>query len=318
MPGPFFIAGTARCGTTQLRQVLGEHPDVYAINWESRFIVDPGGLADATFALTEGYTPIHSYDALRRLSELLTQRIAGYSEGILRGSGLVDEIGHDHFMQAVTKLWERLTWYEYDTIVPPLTYRFGRWQYSPGEARSLHCVIGRHFTDRAELMAIFREFVDDIFGAPSRRAGKTTWCEKSPPGNLLFIPFLSELFPEGKVIAIMRHPAHVAASFLDQPWAPGTLTDVLCFLEPIYRRWLAQRPELLADPRYIEVRSEDLARDWPERRRELFIRLELPDADTPSGFRPEVLDHRSAQLDDKQHAEVQDRLGFAITELGYG
>lgn len=317
MPGPFFIAGTTRCGTTQLRQVMGEHPDVYAIRWESRFIVDPGGLADAMFPLTDGYSPVHSYDTLRRLADMLTRRVAGYGDGIFRGTGLVDEIGHAHYMEAVARLWDRLTWYEYDTIVPPETIRYDRWHYSPGETRSTHLMIGRHFTDRTELIAAFREFIEDIFGAPTRRAGKPTWCEKSPPSNLLCIPFLLELFPEGKVITIMRNPVHVAASFLDQPWAPKTLTDILSFLEPIYRRWLAQRPELLLDPRYVEVKSEDLAQNWPERRRDLFTRLELPDFSTSSSFQPEALDHRRAQLDDKQQAEVENRLGFAITELGY-
>lgn len=318
MPGPFFVAGTACCGSTQLRQVLGEHPDVYAMNWESRFIVDPGGFADAMRALTEGYSALPSYDALRRLGDMLTYQVAGYGEGSQRGSGLVDEIGRDYYMEATAKLWKQLTWYEYDTLVPTLTYRFNRWQYSPGEPRSLHTVIGRYFTDRAELIAIFREFIQEIFDGTARRAGKDTWCEESSPGNLLFIPFLLELFPDGNVIAIMRNPADVAASFLDLPWAPGTLSEVLSFLEPVYRRWLAQRPGLLRDPRYVEVRSDDLARDWPERRRELFARLGLRDSSVHGDFRSESLGRRGAELDEKQQSEVEDRLGFAMTELGYG
>jgi len=316
MPGPFFVAGTACCGGTRLSQVLGEHPDVYAINWESRFIVDPGGFADAMFALTAGYSALNSYDTLRRLDDMLTYRAAGYADGILRGSGLLDEIGRDHYLKATAKLWEQLTWYEYDTLVPTMTYRFSRWQYSPGEPRSLHTVIGRYFTERAELIAIFREFIEEIFGGTARRAGKGTWCEESSLGNLLFTPFLLELFPAGKVIAIMCDPADVAASYLDQPWAPGRLSEVLCFLEPVYRRWLAQRPGLLRDPRYVEVRSGDLARDWPERRRELFGRLGLSDSGD-SGV-PITPGMPSVQLDEKQRAEVEDRLGFAMTGLGYG
>jgi hypothetical protein len=52
MVGPFFVAGTGRCGTSQMRQVLGEHPDVHALLWEARFVVDPGGFEDLARALT--------------------------------------------------------------------------------------------------------------------------------------------------------------------------------------------------------------------------------------------------------------------------
>ena len=43
MGGPYFVAGTGRCGTSQLVRVLGEHPEVHALRWESRFLGDPGG-----------------------------------------------------------------------------------------------------------------------------------------------------------------------------------------------------------------------------------------------------------------------------------
>jgi hypothetical protein len=43
----------------------------------------------------------------------------------------------------------------------------------------------------------------------------------------------------------------VPAGETDQPWAPFTLQGVLGWLEPVYRRWLAQRPALLEDRRYV-------------------------------------------------------------------
>ena len=150
----------------------------------------------------------------------------------------------------------------------------------------------------------------------AQAAGKPTWCEKTP-FNLLSVPFLLELFPEATVVVIMRHPVLVAASHLDQPWAPSTLEGVLDWLEPVYRRWLAQRPALLRDRRYVEVKAETLAASWPDSRRELFGRLGLPDADTASTFAAGRLAARRAQLSDSEHAEVASRLGWAAEELGY-
>jgi len=315
--GPFFIAGTGRSGTTRLSQILGEHPEVYSVSWESRFLIDPGGFEDLARVLTVDYTPLHSDDALRRLAYKLTRGLTGFNDNVLRGWGLAEEIGFDRYMKAVENLWQLLTWYEYDTAEPPLARRFTGWQYSPAEERSRHNMIGRYFTDRAELISILRGFTEEIFGGVASSVGKRTWCEKSPPGNLLSIPFLQELFPEATTIVIMRHPAGVAASYLDQPWTPSDIDGVLCFLEPIYSRWLVQRPALLKSDLYLEVKAEELADDWPASRSRFFGSLGLCDADTPSAFTPAALDHRDDQLTDEQMSRVTARLGHVISAMGY-
>jgi omega-hydroxy-beta-dihydromenaquinone-9 sulfotransferase len=314
--GPFFIAGTGRCGTSQLLRVLGEHPEVHGLEWESRFLVDPGGFEDLAHALTVAYTPYHADDALRRLAWLLNERLTGHTSEAFRGWGLADEIGPDSYRAATDRLWEQLTWYEFEEYVPPLSYRYGRRQYAPGEARSHRRVVARYFPDRAQLISILREFTSGLFGAVALRAGKRAWCEKTP-FSLLSIPFLHELFPEATVVVIMRHPAAVVASHLDQRWAPSTLDGVLNWLEPLYRRWLAQRGALLDNPCYLEVKAESLVVDWPARRRELFERLGLPDSATPSSFTASRLSHRDEQLGPAERRQIATRLQWATEELGY-
>jgi hypothetical protein len=314
--GPFFVAGTGRCGTSQLCRVLGEHPDVHSLVWESRFLVDPGGFEDLARALTIGYTPYHADDALRRLAWLLNERLTGNTAEAFRGWGLAAEIGPEVYRASTDQLWTRLTWYEFDEAVPPLSYRYGRWQYAPGEAQSHRRVVARYFPDRAELIAILRDFTTGLFDAAARHAGKRTWCEKTP-FSLLSVPFLFELFPEATIVVIMRHPYQVAASHLDQPWAPSTLDAVLNWLEPVYRRWLDQRPTLLNHPGYVEVKAESLAARWPASERELFERLGLSEADTPSSFTASRLSHRDGQLDPGQVSQVAERLQWVAEDLGY-
>jgi omega-hydroxy-beta-dihydromenaquinone-9 sulfotransferase len=252
--GPFFVGGTGRCRTSQLTRVLGEHPQVHALQWESRFLVDPGGFEDLARALTAACTP----------TTPTTRSAAWPGMSSMR--------------------WCR------------------RWVTGPGA----HGTPGarRRSTGGwwpaafpAGLTGILREFIQRLFGGAASRAGKRTWCEKTP-FNLLSVPFLLELFPEAAVVGIMRHPVHVAASHLDQPWAPSTLDGVLGWLEPVYRRWLAQRPGLLNDRRYVEVKAETLAASWPDTRRELFGRLGLPDAGAASTFAASRLAIWRAQLSD--------------------
>ncbi len=95
--GPFFVGGTGRCGTSQLTRVLGEHPQVHALEWESRFLVDPGGFEDLARALTVAYTPYHADDALGRLAWLLGERLTGHSRETFRGWGLAEELGSEHY-----------------------------------------------------------------------------------------------------------------------------------------------------------------------------------------------------------------------------
>jgi hypothetical protein len=314
--GPFFVAGTARCGTSHLVRVLGEHPEVYGLERESRFLVDPGGFEDLVRALTVAYTPYHADDALRRLAWLLNERLTGQSSEAFRGWSLADEIGQDSYGDAVDKLWGQLSWYEFDEVVPPLSHQYGRWQYAPGEARACRRVVARYYPDRGELIAILRDFILDLFGGVASRAGKRTWCEKTPL-NLLSIPFLRELFPEAMIVVIMRHPYKVAVSHLDQPWTPSTIDGVLNWLDPIYRRWLAQRSALLNDPGYVEVKAERIAAEWPDSRRELFERIGLPNTETQSTFSSSRLAHHDTQLGADQWSQIFTRLRWAAEELGY-
>jgi hypothetical protein len=296
--------------------VIGAHPAVHALRHETRFLVDPGGFEDLARALTVAYTPYHADDALRRLAWLLEERLTGRTMEEFRGWTLDEELGIERYQDAVSWLWRELTWFDLEVGVPARRVRDGRWDYAPGEEQHHRRVVGRYFPDRTQLVRILRTFTERLFGGAAEDAGKRTWVEKTP-FNLLSIPFLWELFPESTVIVIARHPVDVAASHLDQSWAPSTITDVLNWLEPVYQRWLAARPSLLGDGRYVEVRLEDLADRWPTSRTELFERLGLPDAETTATLEPGRVHHRAGQLTAEQRREITGRLGWVMDALDY-
>jgi hypothetical protein len=314
MPGPFFVGGTGRSGTTHLTAVLGQHPAVYALPDETRFLIDPGGLEDLTHALTEAYTPFHADDALRRFDHLMRQQVTGQTLTSARGSDLPSMVGESRYWAALAQLQERLIWYAYDAVVPPDPRMKTPALYEP---RTYRRVMLRYFPQRQDLIVLLRGFVEELFSGAATEHGKQTWCEKTPL-NILSAPFLWELFPEATIIHIMRHPLGVVASHLDQRWAPDSLHGVVAWLSPIYERWFRLRDTLdLNQVRLVEVRLEDLASDWPRQRQSLFAALGLDDAETPAGFERSAVDHRDNQLTADERAYVVSELGWAIERLGY-
>ncbi|MDQ1014194.1 hypothetical protein QFZ43_000743 [Streptomyces afghaniensis] len=156
-----------------------------------------------------------------------------------------------------------------------------------------------------------------MFGGAAADAGKPIWCEKTP-FNLLCMDFLWELVPEATIVHIKRHPVAVVASHVDQPWAPPTVDGALAWLEPVYDRWLAWKATVdLTARRYVEVKAEDLAADWPEQRRALFERLGVDDFATTSTFQSHRLDHRHGQFDRRTREFVERTLGGVIPAMGY-
>lgn len=314
-PSPVFVAGTGRSGTSRIADIIGEHPLIHRIPMETKFLVDPGGLRDLADALTHRYDPGVGEDALRRLSELLTVRVPGRRDD--RGKTVPELVGQGRYRDALQQLWPRLIAFRYDESAPPE----GFWDLDrppgPFDPPSRRRVVPRYFTDRDELFGILRGLVDTMFGGAAADAGKSTWCEKTP-FNLLNMDFLWELVPEATIVHIKRHPVAVLASHLDQPWAPSTVEGALAYLKPIYQQWLTWKNSVdLTGRRYVEVKAEDLATDWPGRRRALFERLGVDDFATPATFQSQKLANRAGQFDDETREYVEAALGAVIPAMGY-
>jgi hypothetical protein len=292
---PIFVGGTGRSGTTVLADIIGQHPEVWHVPTETRFLVDPGGVEDLVRALSTEYTPFHGSDALTRFTTILTQDVAGQAPpGALVHADLPAIFGAEPYADWSRRFLAALTWYAFND-------------------RATERIVGRYFADRSELLALCRSFVDELFSAGARTAGKSRWCEKTP-NNMLEAEFLWDLFPDAQFLHIVRHPVQVAASHLSMEWAPDDIASACNWLEPMYQQWLAGKS---ADaPRCRQLRLEDLAADWARERRALFDWLGLPDADTALAFTPDRIAHW-APMSAADESYVRERLGFAIEAFGY-
>ncbi len=315
-PSPVFVAGTGRSGTSQIADIIGEHPQIHRIPIETRLIPDPGGLRDLADALTTRYDPYVGDDALRRLGEMLIVHLPRRFDSY-RGHTVSQAIGERHYWDAVGRLWSELVATTFDAPLPGAGSGHADWPAGPFEPRSHRMAIPRYFGDRPELIAILRRAVDTMFGGAAADAGKQTWCEKTP-FNLLCVDFLWELFPEASIVHIKRHPVAVVASHLDQSWAPPTVDGVLAWVRPLYDRWLTWKATAdLTNRRYVEVKAEDLAADWSAQRGALFKLLGVDDVATTSTFASHLLANRDDHFDPETRAYVERALGDVIPAMGY-
>lgn len=172
-----FIGGTGRCGTGELLWWLGQHPDIHAIPAETRFIVDPDGLAKLSRILTIEYTPDTSYTGLKRFDELM-RFVLGYADdGDFKETKLYSVFGREHFLETLRQLMVFMTHFEY-------TYDSGSDLVDgycfPSTNQKRRVVIPRYFEDPTALTAAMARFVDRLFSKPALESGKIGWCEKHP------------------------------------------------------------------------------------------------------------------------------------------
>ena len=109
----------------------------------------------------------------------------------------------------------------------------------------------------------------DAFAARYRDArGRRRWAEKTPL-NVRHIPWILERFPEARFIHVVRDGRDVVCSMRQHPdrrWVDGAWVKVHrpLSLEQYAERWVADTEAGVAhrgDPRYLEVRYEDLVQD---------------------------------------------------------
>ena len=113
-------------------------------------------------------------------------------------------------------------------------------------------------------------FIDAFAARVRADAGKVRWAEKTPQ-NIRHLESITARFPQASIIHIIRDGRDVICSMRTHPdwrWVDGSWQKVLVprSLESYARRWLADTAAGLAwrdDPRYVEVRYEDLVADPP-------------------------------------------------------
>lgn len=260
--GKVFIGGTGRSGTSLLAGIVASHPQIQGLGVESKFVVEADGIAALIPALTERFSVGAADLALLRFMAQMGLDETGrpMQDPGSHVSDLARRFGPDVYWPALDRFVAAITAFRVSTRLTPDPMPFPR-----------------HFEDRSLLIALTRCFLSDLFGARCLKAGKAMWSEKTPT-NLIELDLLWEIFPEARFLHITRDPRGVLHSLMQQDWAPQDLHQATAFLRTIYIRWQRLKPRLpLPDPRFLEIRLEDLCAIPDEVLDQVAATLGLPD-----------------------------------------
>lgn len=127
------------------------------------------------------------------------------------------------------------------------------------------------------------DFADRFFDAYRKRAGKALWADKTPR-NVQVMPYILEHFPHARFVHVIRDGRDVVCSLRTHPRhrvIDGKVVklDTWNPIEDCVARWVTDVGDGLAwrgDPRYYELKYEDLVTDTETTLRGLFAFLQLP------------------------------------------
>lgn len=117
-----------------------------------------------------------------------------------------------------------------------------------------------------------RVILTELLSLYAEQRGKTIWAEKTPD-HFMYIPIIKWLFPEARIVAIVRDPRDVHASLAKLPWNRGNALNHA--LQWRGYQSLARQFRARYDGSFVDVRFEDLISNPTGTVRALCDRLDL-------------------------------------------
>lgn len=251
-PSVLFIGGTGRSGTNITKDILARHPEVAALPFEYRFIIDPDGIADFYRTYAASWSPFLADRRLKRL------------EGFLLSLGR-ERAGH-HLLSRLVQYLDRR-----GMLFSPRSYH--GWQldaHLPNYSQHVHDLMSelREFSFPAQwvgtesyavrprldyagpkteerLRSILGEFVRSVITDFLAARAASHYVEDNT-FNILFARELLDLVPGAKILHVYRDPRDVVASYTQQRWAPSDVEKAARWYKDIINRWFAIRSSLPA------------------------------------------------------------------------
>ena len=258
---PIFVGGTGRSGTTVAGRLLNVHPQLTLTRpRELRFIASALGAAEAYWTVTEGRIPRIKRTPPRNPLKRAYRVAFPYPQ---KPSRVAPEL-------VVQSLWTH--WFERDKpsgAVNGLSLALSR--------DSLEVAAAAYLADfGADPYVATRRLVATVIAPQMDQRGDLRWVDTTP-ANARAADRMIALFPDAKIVHMMRDGRDVAASFAGKKFGPN---NVMVGLEAWRMRMLDAHRAELAVPAGTVIRI-DLQRLVVTHRKATLARL-LSGIDVPS------------------------------------
>ena len=258
---PIFVGGTGRSGTTVAGRLLNVHPQLTLTRpRELRFIASALGAAEAYSTVTEGRIPRIKRTPPRNPLKRALRVAFPYPQ---KPSRVTPEL-------VVETLWTH--WFERDKpsgAVSGLSLALSR--------EELEAAAAGYLSDfGADPYVATRRLVATVLAPQMAQQGDKRWVDTTP-ANARAADRMIALFPDAKIVHMMRDGRDVAASFAGKNFGP---TNVMVGLEAWRMRMLDAHRAELAAPEGTVIRI-DLQRLVVTHRKATLARL-LDGIDVPS------------------------------------
>jgi len=258
-----FISGTGRSGTNITKEILADHPDIYALPFEYRFTVDPDGIISTYNILKNVWSPFQVDIAIKRL-EILLRKMGQKNrvKSLTSNTELTRSNGKSHSSTPYAE-WELSKWFpNYNNLVDKLitgltdvTYN-GYWPGAISSQQKNVITMSLYDREDVQLESIFHTFLTKLYDGLLKKH-KSSCLVEDNTWSVLYAKDLVTILPNLKLIHVVRDPRDVLASMIHQRWCPSDLMDCIKFYQSLFKRIFSQL-KLISDKNYVQIKLENM------------------------------------------------------------
>ena len=256
-----FITGSGRSGTNILKKIFSQHPEIASLPFEYRYTIDPDGVLDFYNSYPASWSPYGADHKIKRLETFLLS-LADQSEDKKKRVETSQNKGKLTQSGPAYSGWELNQHIPgYSAFVEELIHDLTSFKHTgiwPGTIEGVENN-QMYFSapqSKEALKPIIRSFLKHCFDAICQDQKKPILQEDNTH-NLLYAQDLLSMFPEGKMIHIIRDPRDVISSLKSQRWAPNNINDLVEWYSAVMNQWQTQKSQLNST-QFIEIRFENL------------------------------------------------------------
>lgn len=258
-----FISGSGRSGTNITKAILGQHSQVGTLPFEYRFSVDPQGVLDFYNTFPAAWSPFIASKKCKDFISFLKSLARRDDDLFLKSKEILEK--HDNGLELTPYPyhgWElEKVFPGYEKFIETLEENLIEFRYKavwPGSQPLVenHEMFFCAPKSKRDLQPILTQFFDQCVDAFLAKEEKEIFVEDNT-WSILFADDLLELFPQGKILHIVRNPLDVIASMVKQRWTPTEIADATRYYKAIMTHWLSKREKLNSD-QLLEIKLEDL------------------------------------------------------------